>query len=86
MTAAPLDELGVTGSSPVAPTKKAPGVSRRLSSSASAALVAQGLEWPSWPSDWFSRELVPQTGRLLERANAIEYRERLLREVRTDIR
>src|SRR5262249_37492641 len=51
----------------------------RLSSSASAAVVAQGLKWPSCPSARFSRELVPQTIGLLERAKAIEYGKRLLR-------
>lgn len=41
--------------------------------------VDEGLKWPSCPSDRFSRELVPQTIWLLERAKAIEDGERLLR-------
>src|SRR5262245_53245101 len=41
-------------------------------------VVAPGLVWPSCASDRFSRELVPQTIGLLERAKAIEDDERLL--------
>src|SRR6266849_8469996 len=45
---------------------------------ASAALSVRASKWPLCPSDGFSRELVPQTIGLLERAKAIEYGESLL--------